>query len=80
MVRDAAPITGSGNARRDRRFERQGTRRLEAYAARRQRPGGAVRPHCEDAGPVSDCGVDVSVEIFSSIDGFFPGLRPDDDD
>ncbi|CAL1692757.1 hypothetical protein MMB232_02939 [Brevundimonas subvibrioides] len=80
MVRDATQIHGSGDARRDRRLERQGARQLEAYVARRQRPGGAIRPACEDAGPVSDCGVDVSIEIFSSIDGFFPGLRRDEDD
>ncbi|WP_156796188.1 hypothetical protein [Brevundimonas subvibrioides] len=80
MIRDATPIHGSGDARRDRRLERQGARQLEADVARRQRPGGAVRPACEDAGPVSDCGVDVSIEIFSSIDGFFPGLRRDEDD
>ena len=79
MGRDADPISGSGDAQRDRRLDRQGARQLETYAARRQRPGGAVRPTCEDAGPVSDCGVDVSIEIFSSIDGFFPGLRRDDD-
>ena len=79
MLRDATPISGSGDPRRDSQLERQGARQLESYAARRQRPGGAVRPTCEDAGPVSDCGVDVSIEIFSSIDGFFPGLRRDDD-
>jgi len=76
-VRAAAPyIAGTGDRRRDERFARQGARELAAWEERRAAP--PARTPCEQDGPISDCGVEINVEIFSTIDGFLPNLRRDD--
>jgi len=72
----ARRITGTGDAERDARFARQGARELAAYEARRAAP--PARTPCDKGGPIADCGAEISVEIFSSIDGFFPNLRRED--
>ena len=72
----AGPITGTGDAERDARFARQGARQLAEYEARRAAP--PARTPCDKGGPIADCGAEINVEIFSSIDGFFPNLRNDD--
>ncbi|MFN4298061.1 MAG: hypothetical protein ACK4FB_14630 [Brevundimonas sp.] len=73
---DAPRIVGTGDRRRDARFARQGARELAAYEARRAAP--AARTPCNQGGPIADCGVEINVEIFSSVDGFFPNLRGED--
>lgn len=70
----AAPVHGTGDARRDARFARQGARALAAFEERRE-VRASERPVCPKAGPVADCGVEISVDIFSSQDGFFPNQR-----
>jgi len=73
------PISGSGDSRRDARFARRGERQLAEYAERRQPLAGAVRSTCDKSGPIADCGVEVKVELFSSVDGWLPGLRRRED-
>lgn len=70
-------IAGSGDPRRDARFADQGARALARYEDRRA-VGPAQRMPCDKTGPIADCGVEIRVELFSSRDGFLPGLRRDD--
>lgn len=71
-------IRGSGDPDTDSRFAREGAARLAAYAARREAltPG---RPTCpETRSPISDCAVEVKIDIWSSREGFLPRQRADD--
>lgn len=70
----ARPIEGTGHPDRDARFARQGAQELSAYAQRRE-VRAAERPVCEKTGPIVDCEVEISVDLFSSIDGFLPNQR-----
>jgi hypothetical protein len=71
---EAAPVSGTGSPERDARFARQGARELAGYAERRETRA-SQRAECEKSGPVADCGVEVSVGLFSSIHGFLPNQR-----
>ena len=73
----APPINGSGDPRRDARFARQGARALAAYEERRETRA-SERPVCEKSGPIGDCGVEVQVDIFSTVDGWFPNQQRED--
>lgn len=74
---EAAPISGTGSPERDARFARQGARALAGYAERRE-VRASQRAECEKSGPVADCEVEVSVDLFSSIHGFLPNQRRED--
>lgn len=73
---EATPvIRGTGNAKRDAAFARQGARRLAAWEAQRADPP-RVRRSCEDPNPVAGCpDVDIRIELFSRQDGFLSNLR-----
>lgn len=74
----AAPrIGGTGDAERDARFARQGARALAAYEERRV-VRASERPVCDKTGPVGDCGVEIQVDIFSTVDGWFPNQQRED--
>jgi hypothetical protein len=74
----AAPrVAGTGDADRDARFARQGARALSAYEERR-RTGAMERPVCDKEGPIADCEVEIQVDIFSTVNGWFPNQRRDD--
>ena len=74
----AAPrIAGTGDADRDARFARQGARALAAYEERR-RTGAMERPVCDKEGPIADCEVEIQVDIFSTVNGWFPNQRRED--
>ncbi len=74
---EAAPISGTGSPERDARFARQGARELAAYEERRE-VRASQRAECAKTGPVADCGVEVSVDLFSSLHGFLPNQRRED--
>ena len=74
----AAPrIAGTGDADRDARFARQGARALAAYEERR-RTGAMERPVCDKPGPVAECEVEIQIDIFSTVDGWFPNQQRED--
>lgn len=73
----AAPVTGTGSPERDARFARQGARELAGYAERRETRA-SERAECEKSGPIADCEVEVTVDLFSSIHGFLPNQRRED--
>ncbi|MBU1383999.1 MAG: hypothetical protein KJ916_04005 [Alphaproteobacteria bacterium] len=77
-VRTAA-ISGTGDRARDARLARQGARALARYEARRAPLSGADDPPCDKTGPVAECAVEIHVDLFSSIDGWLPNLRGDDE-
>ena len=73
----AAPISGTDSPERDARFARHGARELAGYEERRE-VRASQRAECAKTGPVADCGVEVSVELFSSIHGVLPNQRRED--
>lgn len=74
----AAPrIAGTGDADRDARFARQGARALADYEERR-RTGAMERPVCDKPGPIAECEVEIQVDIFSTVDGWFPNQQRED--
>jgi hypothetical protein len=73
----ASPISGTGSPERDARFARQGARELADYAERRETRA-SERAVCEKSGPIADCEVEVSIDLFSSVDGFLPNQRRED--
>lgn len=75
LTQGASPIPGTGDAQRDAAFARQGARRMAAWESQRAAPPRAG-PACENPHPVAGCeGVNVQVELFSSLDGVLPNLR-----
>jgi hypothetical protein len=74
---DASPVSGTGSPERDARFARQGARELAGYDERRE-VRASERATCAKSGPVGDCGVEVTVDLFSSIHGFLPNQRRED--
>jgi hypothetical protein len=73
----APRIAGTGDADRDARFARQGARALAAYEERREVRASEL-PVCNKTGPVGDCGVEIQVDIFSTVDGWFPNQQRED--
>lgn len=74
---DASPVSGTGSPERDGRFARQGARELAGYDERRE-VRASERATCNKGGPVGDCGVEVTVDLFSSVHGFLPNQRRED--
>lgn len=74
-----AAIEGTGDPARDARFARQGARALARYEARRAPLSAADDPPCDKTGPIAACEVEIHVDLFSSIDGWLPNLRGDDE-
>ena len=74
-ARNAAPISGTGNAERDAMMARQGARRLAAWEAQRAEPPRGDPP-CETPHLMAGCqGVNIQIDLFYSRDGFLPNLR-----
>ena len=71
------PITGSGDARRDARFARQGAAALTRYEERRA-SGPMEDIPCDKSGPIAECEVEIKVDIWSSTRGWLPNQRHDD--
>ncbi|MDY6924889.1 MAG: hypothetical protein SWI22_13145 [Pseudomonadota bacterium] len=79
MAARAAAIRGTGDRERDARLARHGARVLARYEERRAPLSGSDDPPCEKTGPVAECELEIHVDLFSSIDGWLPNLRGDDE-
>ncbi|MFN3931734.1 MAG: hypothetical protein ACK4JY_08300 [Brevundimonas sp.] len=79
MAARVAAIPGTGDRARDARLARQGARALARYEARRAPLSGADDPPCDKTGPIAECEMEIHVDLFSSIDGWLPNLRGDDE-
>ncbi len=75
-----APITGTNNPVRDARFAALGDQALANYDRRRAplTPNSRARPCPHPTDLMGRCPVQVIVPIFSSRDGWLPGLKKDD--
>lgn len=75
----ALPISSTGDAARDARFARQGSRRLASYEAIRAPLSPSDDPPCDGGGPVGECEIEIKIELFSTTRGWLPNLRNPDE-
>lgn len=76
----ARAITGTGDQDRDAQFASEGVQALADYERRRAplKPNSRAQPCPHGTDIMGDCPVRVMVPLWSSTEGFLPGLKRDD--